>query len=94
MTSPKLGYRFLPARQEVPPHEDEAKVYRMFFFRVNSSALVGLTDCTNKKTNMLGPMQISYPYMHHLEVVSIMAILVCIFFYLFFQFRVLELYRL
>lgn len=48
---PKLGYRFLPARQEVPPHEDEAKVYRMFFFRVNSSALVGLTDCTNKNKN-------------------------------------------
>ena len=32
----------------MPPHEDEVKVYRMFFLRVNSSALVGLTDCIDK----------------------------------------------
>jgi hypothetical protein len=38
----------LRAASEVPLHEDEAKVYRMFFLRVNSSAFIGLTDCTNE----------------------------------------------
>ena len=38
-----------PGTNEVPPYEDEAKVYRTFFLRVNSSAFVGLTDCINKR---------------------------------------------